>query len=156
MNNAHLEMVTEQIRKILKIESKLAFGFHNGSTGRDLKLEQLFYFKSEPNTYLNVCLLLDKRIISSFSLQQLPGCCGICVSFHNNIDPKFRGNGLNVILNNFRIELARYLGYTILMCTDVHNNIPQKKTLIKNGWQDIFRFRNKRTDNLVDISIVQL
>lgn len=152
MNNAHVDKIAMKISEILfKEKDKLTIVFSDDKR----KWEDLAYYKNEPGG-IKIYLLLDKSVISSFTLQQLPGCCGVCVSHDNRISLKYRGKGLNNILNQFRIDIARDLGYTILMCTDVHDNIAQKKTLVKNGWQDIFRFRNKRTNNLVDISIVQL
>lgn len=91
-----------------------------------------------------------------FRLYQLPGCCGVCVSSGANIAERFRGKKLNIILNKFRMDLARHMGYSSMLCSDVTTNIATKKTLQKNGWKDVFQFKNNRTNNTVDISIVSL
>lgn len=99
---------------------------------------------------------MAKSVVSQMRTYQLPGCCGICVSSAAHVSPYFRNRGINTILNKFRIEFAKHLGYTVLMCTDISNNKPEKQTLIKNGWKDIHHFINQRTNNGVDISIINL
>lgn len=94
--------------------------------------------------------------IASFKLIQLPGCCGICVSTGNYIHEAYRGKKLNNLLNQFRIAVAEHCGYTVLLCTDKATNASQKATLARNGWKDIYQFKNNKTQNLVDISVVQL
>lgn len=94
--------------------------------------------------------------IASFRLTRMPGCCGVCISTENHIEPNYRGRKLNNLLNEFRMAVARELGYTIMLCSDVSTNTPQKKTLIKNGWKDIYQFKNKRTNNIIDLSVVEL
>lgn len=94
--------------------------------------------------------------IADFSLTQLPGCCGILVSHSSCIGSEFRKKGLGNLLHELRIELAKLNGYTILLCTDVVGNVHQKKILDKFGWESIFQFRNKRTNNWVEISVKDL
>lgn len=94
--------------------------------------------------------------ISFFELYQMPHCCGICVSTASNVSPKFQKLGVATLLNQFRQDLALNLGYSIILCTDCDKNLAQKKVLQKNGWQDIFKFTNKRTRNVLNISVKQL
>jgi len=98
----------------------------------------------------------DDFEIAQFRLFQLPGCCGVCVPSGAWTSAKYRKKGINTLLNKFRIELARHMGYTILLCTDTNANVPSKKTLAKNGWKDIYQFKNKRSNNIVDISFIDL
>lgn len=72
-------------------------------------------------------------IVSTFSITQLPGCCGIGVSYHALIYIKYRNQGLGSILNRLRIELARRSNYGLLICSDIDANIPQNRILMKNG-----------------------
>ncbi len=95
----------------------------------------------------------DNMPISQFKLVQMPGCCGICISYNSIVFPKYQGKGIGTLLNQFRIDIADYLGYTTLLCTDREENAPQKKILTNNGWKDVHRFTNKRTGNLVNITI---
>lgn len=92
-------------------------------------------------------------IISKFSLQQLPGCCGILLSTHSNVETAYRGKGVATRLNAFRKAIAHHQGYATLLCTDVASNVAQKKVLEKNGWREIHSFINPRTNNEVNISI---
>lgn len=97
-----------------------------------------------------------KREIAEFVLCQLRGCCGVCMSTGERVAPEFRGKGVGTILGKFRRAIARDRGYTVLFCTHVNSNQAQNKVLQRNGWLDVYRFRNRRTGNLVDFSIVPL
>lgn len=96
------------------------------------------------------------RVLATFYLAQMHGCCGVCMSFHAHVNREFGNKGLGRLLNNLRIDLARAKGYGILMCTDVDFNTRQRSILKKNGWEDIFSFTNPRTTHLVNISIHRL
>ena len=69
---------------------------------------------------------------------------------------KLKLKGINTILNNFRIAVAEYLDYGLLLCTDVSNNIAEVKTLDKNGWKHIHEFKNPRTGNILNVTIKEL
>jgi hypothetical protein len=98
----------------------------------------------------------NDEFIGTFSLQQLPGCCGVCVSFWARTADGQKRKGYGTALNEYRKELAKSMGYTVLMCTDVAHNVPQRKILEKNGWKTLQSFTNKRTGNTVNISTVVL
>jgi hypothetical protein len=94
--------------------------------------------------------------ISNFSLCQFPGCCGIMISYHATVYNPYLKLGLGTILNKLRIHLAKCEGYTYLMATDIVENEPQRKILAKNGWEDLLTFTNRRTQNLLALSIIKL
>lgn len=94
--------------------------------------------------------------IGRFSIRQFPGCCAIAVSYHSNIDPKYRGQKLGTLFNKMRMDIARLWGYGAMICTDVHDNVPSRKLLANNGWSDIAQMRNPRTKNKVFISTISL
>ena len=96
------------------------------------------------------------NLIASFQLTQLPGCCAYVVSTGSYISVPYRKRGLGTILNNFRIDIAKHLGYTAIICTDLDNNVPQRKILEKNGWKDVHSLTNKRTDNFLHLTIKDL
>lgn len=98
----------------------------------------------------------EERIIAGFRLYQLPGCCGVCVSSGASTSYAFRKKGINTLLNKFRMELAKHMGYSVLLCSDVSTNAASKRTLEKNGWKDVHQFKNIRTSNTVDISLISL
>lgn len=91
--------------------------------------------------------------IAQFNLVMLPGCCGVVVSHGMFIAPDYRDKKLNNLLNSFKIEMAVDAGYSLMICTDISTNEPEKKTLARNGWKDIYRFTNKRTHNVIDLTI---
>lgn len=94
--------------------------------------------------------------ITYFTMLQLPGCCGVAISTGAFVAVSYRARGLGTLLNELRKDIAREAGYTVLMCTDVTYNTPQRKILEKNGWKDVFSFVNRRTGNEVAISVVEL
>lgn len=94
--------------------------------------------------------------VAYFILLQLPGCCGVALSTGAIVFGPHRNKGLGTILNELRKDISREAGYTVLMCTDVMHNEPQRKILQKNGWKDVFEFVNRRTGNQVAISVVEL
>lgn len=98
----------------------------------------------------------DGNYIAYMRQYQLPGCCGVAVSSGVHVSYLCRNRGINTILNKFRIELAKHMGYSVLMCSDIDSNEPSKRTLARNGWKDIYHFKNRRTNNTVNISIVSL
>jgi GNAT superfamily N-acetyltransferase len=101
-------------------------------------------------------LRIGKHIIATWELYGMKNCCGICVSTAAFVDPKCRKNGLGRILNRVRIDLAKYMGYGLLLCTDVTRNKPQQRILESNGWKQLYTFINPRTKNEVAIHIVDL
>jgi GNAT superfamily N-acetyltransferase len=99
---------------------------------------------------------LGTRHLASFKLYPMINCCGIAVSTHAEVAPSARGKGLGTILNALRIDIARNLGYGVLMCTDIESNEYQRKILAKNGWKDVHKFVNPRTRNTVFVSVINL
>lgn len=124
--------------------------------GKWADLGELEYIKIEG--FNNLYRIADERggDITSFRLGELHGCCGVCVSYHANVTEEFRRAGINKVANRLRQEMARQAGFTVLLCTDVESNEPQRKTLEREGWQKIFQFTNRRTDNKVNISVKHL
>lgn len=99
---------------------------------------------------INICSTV---FISSFLLYEMPHCCGILLSCGSFVEPSYRKKNLGSILNNFRIDLGKYLDYSLILCTDKIRNLPQRKILENNKWKDIYSFKNKRTDNDLFISV---
>jgi GNAT superfamily N-acetyltransferase len=98
----------------------------------------------------------EDNLVASFELYPMIHCCGICVSTSSQVRPNFRNRGLGTLLNSFRIDLARYLGYGCLLCTDIESNTYQRSILARNGWKDCHKFVNPRTQNTIFISVINL
>lgn len=95
--------------------------------------------------------------VAMFSLAMLQGCCGVCVSFHARVTQLYRHSGLGTLLQQMRIDLAREMGYGLMLVTDKHvPGSPQSKILVKNGFTDICQFYNPRSTNKVNISVIKL
>lgn len=93
---------------------------------------------------------------ATFEMTQLPGCCGVCVSHGAWVNTQFRGKGLGTALNQLRKNIARANGYGLLICTDLRNNLNQRKVLKVNGWADLTSFINPKTSNKVIVSSYHL
>jgi len=99
----------------------------------------------------------DKYVqVSTFKLYQLPHCCAFMVSCNALVMPEFRGKRIGTILNSLRQDIGRLLGYSAILCTDIEQNNNQRKLLKTNGWKDIYSLVNKRTNNRVYISVINI
>lgn len=94
--------------------------------------------------------------VTTFCLRQLPGCCAFVVSYHVSVSSQFRNKGVGKLMNAFRLDIARFLRYTAMLCTDKLDNGPQRSILHKNGFVDIYTCINKKTDNHIAISLITL
>ena len=99
---------------------------------------------------------IEECTLATFSLSELPGCCGVVVSHGTWIIAGYRNKGLGTLLADIKIEIAKYWGYTIMLCTDIAGNTPQRKILDSNNWKTIGSFINKRTGNDINIDVKHL
>lgn len=93
---------------------------------------------------------------ASFSFQTMPGCNAVVLSVHSYVTIRFRGKGLGTLLNAFRIELARSYGYSLILCTNELNNVPQRRILYRNNWEDYIKFPAKEENKNLVLSGVRL
>lgn len=148
-----IEKYTEKLKELLNCDIIIKCYLDNKWT--ELKGYHLTYIKDFPKG-IDFRVFNGDKTISEFKLLQMTGCCGICISTGVYVHPDFRGKGINTLLNNFRINIAKHLGYGLLMCTDLKSNTPQMKTLDKNGWKHIHEFKNPRTGNILNVTIKEL
>ena len=148
-----IEKYTKKLKVLLA--KKVTIKCYLDNKWIELKEHHLMYIKDFPKG-IDFRVFNKDKTISEFKLLQMPGCCGICISTGTYVNPDFRGKGVNILLNNFRIDIAKHLGYGLLMCTDLKSNTPQMKTLDKNGWKHIHEFKNPRTGNILNITIKEL
>lgn len=94
--------------------------------------------------------------VTYWRLVQFPGCCAFAISTAVSVAFKYSGKGINKYGMQIREELAKLYGYTALVCTDVIDNIKERKTLTRAKFTDIYTTTNRRTRNEVAISIKQL
>ena len=118
-------------------------------------ISRLEYLKSD-NDPTHFLVLDNDHTITVFSLGQLPGCCAYCISTGVSVYAKYRNKGVNTLSNTFRQDVARECGYSTILCTDVQSKTFQRKVLVKNGFDDVHKIRNKRTGNTVFLSIKDL
>ncbi len=85
----------------------------------------------------------------SFKMSDLPGCCGILVSFNTAIAATARGKGLGHALQVLKEHIARRLYYGLMLATIVASNEPEKRVLQDSGWGQIDEFINPKTGHKV-------
>ena len=149
-----IEKYTEKLKELLGQDLVIQCQLYGEY--KPLHIYNLVYIKDLPGGLKFRVINVEGVVISRFELAQMLGCCGICISTGTYVHPDFRGKGVNSLLNNFRIDIAKCLGYGLLMCTDLKSNTPQMKTLDKNGWKHIHEFENPRTKNILNITIKEL
>ena len=149
-----IEKYTEKLKELLGQDLVIQCQLYGEY--KPLHIYNLVYIKDLPGGLKFRVINVEGVVISRFELAQMLGCCGICISTGTYVHPDFRGKGVNSLLNNFRIDIAKDLGYGLLMCTDLKSNTPQMKTLDKNGWKHIHEFENPRTKNILNITIKEL
>ena len=149
-----IEKYTEKLKELLGQDLVIQCQLYGEY--KPLHIYNLVYIKDLPGGLKFRVINVEGVVISRFELAQMLGCCGICISTGTYVHPEFRGKGVNSLLNNFRIDIAKDLGYGLLMCTDLKSNTPQMKTLDKNGWKHIHEFENPRTGNILNVTIKEL
>lgn len=99
----------------------------------------------------------EKQVtISTWNLYQLQHCCAFMVSCNVKVDVNYRNKRVGTVLNQLRQDIGRLLGYSAILCTDIEQNTNQRKLLKTNGWKDIHSIVNKRTNNRVYLSVVNI
>lgn len=95
--------------------------------------------------------------VAHFEICQLPGCCGVAVSYEATVIPFYRKKGVGTLLNQFRIEWARGANYGLLICTDIDiKGGAQEKIMKKNEWGELIDFVNPKTKNRVKMYAIKL
>ena len=144
----------DKIERIL--EKEIQFNVLQSQGYVKLTTDHLYYAKDD-NVGLTIEVRLNKTIrIAIFNLSQLKGGCGVVISTGAWVNDKYRGKGIGTILNKFRQDISLYLDYTVMLCTDVDTNKHQKNILSKAGFNHVHTFKNKRTSNIVNISVLNL
>ena len=92
--------------------------------------------------------------VAEFSLQELPGCCGVLVFYHASVAKDFRNRGLGKLLLRVREESAVKAGYTMGMCTVLKTN--KEELSILADWEEKHSFTNTRTGNEVKVLMKKL
>ena len=107
------------------------------------------------NSNYEVCSIEDAEthgeVFASYKLKELPGCCGVVVSYNAFVDPIADGKGLGEHFHKERIQLAKEMNYSCMVCTVTAQNLIQINLLKKNDWVKVHEFKNKRTGNIVEM-----
>lgn len=106
--------------------------------------------------YFSVTIKGIYNAVVSFRLMEMPGCCGVVISFNSNVVYSHRKKGIGAMLSRYRTNLCKRLGYTIIIATDQRKNKAQRKILSQNKWRTAFSFVNQRTENNLNFSYRQL
>jgi GNAT superfamily N-acetyltransferase len=88
-------------------------------------------------------------LVASFALQELPGCCGVVVSYHVSVQNAFQGKGVGDALLKIRMAAAKKANYTLMQATTVRSNDREAHLLEKNGFVRTTEFSSRRTGSTV-------
>lgn len=95
--------------------------------------------------------------IGHFSLEPMPGCCGVIVSTGSYLEPHQRGDhNISRWFHELKAETARKFGYTTMLMTTQLRNIPEVVGASRHKWRFFHYFRNKRTNNDIGIAVKDL
>lgn len=154
------------------VESK--YGMHLMPVSENRTPRHIFSESSEETVSYNFFIISEKKLyrsideygykcmnklypmLCSFKMKGLPGCCGIIVSYSSHVASEFQKMGIGSILNDLRIFMAKRMGYSVMISTNVVGNKAQERILEKNGWSSLFSFKNKSTGNNVNFSLIDL
>lgn len=90
------------------------------------------------------------KALAVFTLIEMPHCCGILISCGSQLYSKVPGVGK--ALNAFKLQIAKFLGYSLVIRIDKENP-KQQKYLQESGWKEIHKFCNKKTKNNLVVSV---
>jgi len=91
------------------------------------------------------------RQLGYFYFSPMPGCCGIVVSHNTFLNTDCRGSGVSDPFRKIKNELAKALGYTVMIATTQMHNLPGVGNMIKSKYKIPLTFTNKRTSNLIGL-----
>lgn len=94
--------------------------------------------------------------IGSFTLEPMPGCCGIVVSTQSFLEPHCRGGRTGKLFHELKAKTAKTLGYTTMFMTTQLRNIPEVVGASHAKWKFLHYFRNSRTNNDIGIAVKDL
>jgi len=120
------------------------------------ELKELNYLKDKNWSLGEYIVKVNNNTISSWVLYQMPHCCAFMISCNVVVSTQYRNKKIGTILNRLRQDIGKSLGYSAVICTDIEQNINQRKLLKTNGWKDVYSVINKRTDNKVYLSVIDI
>ena len=98
----------------------------------------------------------NRPTIATFCLCQLPGCCGVCVSYHTQVYAPYQHRGFGKLLMKLKEQLAYDNGYAIMLATDKIRNTYQQKIFTASNWDRVAEFKNRRSGNEVGVHVRKL
>ena len=93
----------------------------------------------------------ELRELGYFYFSPMPGCCGIVISHDTFLNKNFRGSAVSDPFRKIKNELAKQLGYTVMIATTQMENLPGVGNMMKSGYKIPLTFTNKRTNNLLGL-----
>lgn len=103
--------------------------------------------------YFNLYSNENKRPVGNFRFSHMPGCCGMVVSHNTFLNRDFRGTMVSDGFRKLKEELAKELGYTMMIATTRMRDEPAVGNFRKSGYEIVRKFVNKRTNNELGIGL---
>lgn len=116
------------------------------------------YQKTENQNYqyYSVAFLENEKRVGGCFLWDFPACCGVAISTNLYVKKELRGTQYTDKFRELTFELAKELGFSLLIATFETENIPQKKSSKNLGWQHIYNFINRRTTHPLTLMVKDL
>lgn len=95
----------------------------------------------------------SEYLIGSTSMSPMPGCCGIVVSHFTKLTLENQGKGLSNPYRSLKENLAKALGYGLMIATTDMANFPAVGNMFKSKYNMIESFINPRTGHLVGVGV---
>ena len=111
--------------------------------GKGLSRETLFYIYNTENPMI--------ASIGRFTFAPMPGCCGIVVSCFTWLHENHRRSSWSPMFRELKEEVAKRLGYSMMIATTQMDNIPAVQNMLKSKYHICRTFNNKRTNHLLGL-----
>jgi hypothetical protein len=117
---------------------------------------KLNYFEPEtPSRFIIEDLTIEKTV-HEFSMSQLQGCCGVCVSFHEETYFSQQNKGWATRMDKLKKIITKIANFSCLICTLREENDINQKVKKRTSWNKLYQFNNSKTGNEILFGVFDL
>lgn len=125
--------------------------------------EGIYLDEEGPNVIIRTGNNEGGNRVAEWAFYELPGNCGVAVSSSVWINERYRGIGLNEVLNKMRQRMARLANYGGLLATTIADyqtpptdggekrSRPENATLRSRGFKNFKPLRNPNSGNRIQV-----
>lgn len=90
-------------------------------------------------------------VVGHFDLEPMPRCPKVAISHSLEINSEHRGKGFGRLAMEQRLQLAKSLGFQVIICTVREGNTAQERIMSRFNFRRITFFDNPTTDHRVGL-----